>query len=531
VRDSFRKAILNISKFGDTDIFPLNFERHVFADRPEEVITLLEQFHRDFDQKINHTPPGFVKTLVPVGYTGFRWATQIEPFWNAYYLALVIEVAQGIEAERIPVAQRRVFSYRYQYDQQTGKLFSEENWRDYRIRARELAVAHEYVAITDISDFYPRIYHHRIDNALRRVPGGEAVRPHLLKILSVFSGRDSYGLPVGGPASRVLAELALNDVDHHLESKGIDFCRYADDYTIGAHSKDDAYRALVLLATKLSYEGLTLQKQKTRVITKQEYLDSIAYFDPLDNPDPAQSAEDRLLSISIRFDPYSPHAAEDYERLRTALHDIDIVGILGREVAKASIDQVVAKQAISAVASLEPEQRDGAIRTLLDVETVNVLAPVFMSVMRLVRAVYDDLSDASKEYVSDFLEQLHRSSAHVLSVDVNLAYFVQAIARTRSTRKNQVMVDIFDRSHNQMVRRQVVMGMIESEGTFWLREQKGNFANVGEMEKRAILLGSFWLRDEGSHWRAAVARGLTPEQTLIKEWFSGRWQAGNRSAL
>lgn len=523
MNQSILRAIENISKFGDTDIFPLEFERHIFSDRPGEVIALLEDRDKNFDDVISATPPIFERTLVPVGYTGFRWATYIEPFWNAYYLSLVLEMADGIESQRIPVADQKVFSYRYDYDSKTAKLFADVTWLDYRRRAKQIAQNHDFVAITDIADFYPRIYHHRIDNALRRIPGIENTRKKIMKLLAAFSTRDSYGLPVGGPASRILAELALNDVDRQLETRRIDFCRYADDYTIGASSKDDAYRALVILAAKLSHEGLTLQKHKTRVLTKEEYLETLALTDPAEEPDTARSPEDRLLSISVRFDPYSPNAAEEYENLKAALQKIDIVGILGREVAKAAIDQTVARQAISAVAVLDPQQKDGAVRTLLDPENILVLAPVFISVMRLVREVYDDLPDNSQAYVDNFMERLYDGSSYLLSVDVNVAYYVRAMAKRFTLRKQQILIDVFEKSRSQLVRRQVFLCMLAYGALFWLREQKSEFNKLGELERRAFILGSYLLHDEGRHWRDSASRGFNAEQVLLQKWFSSRW--------
>lgn len=525
MRQSILRAIKNVSKFGDTDIFPLELERHVLFDRPDAVADLLEEMHRDFEQWINAAPPSFTKTLVPVGYTGFRWATQIEPFWNVYFLALVLKVAEDIEAQRIASDELRVFSYRYQYDEENGKLFDDSTWRSYRRRAQDIARAHQFVAVTDISDFYPRIYHHRIDNTLRRIPRAEQVRGNILKLLMVFSGGDSYGLPVGGPASRILAELALNDVDRQLAARGIDFCRYADDYTIGADSKNDAHRALVTLAEKLGHEGLALQKQKTRVLTREEYLESVGLLDPEENAESTTSAEDRLLSISVRFDPYAPNAAADYENLRAALREIDIVGILGREVAKAAIDQTIAKQAISAVSVLEPQQKEGAIRTLLDLENISVLSPVFISVMRLVREVYDDLPVPSQDYVDRFLEQLYDTSSHLLSVEVNVAFYVQAMSRRASHRKQQILIEIFDRSRSALVRRQITLAMLGFGALYWLREQKNSFQHMGELERRSFIVASYWLRDEGRHWRNAHTLGFSRAQSLIKQWFSVRWQA------
>ncbi|WP_434989471.1 RNA-directed DNA polymerase [Xanthomonas melonis] len=523
MRDFIEKAIDNVARFGDTDIFPFDFERHVLFDRRDATVEFLLQLHDNFEDRLNREPPDFIKTLVPVGYTGFRWATKIEPFWNVYYLALVLKIAAGIERERIPVGQRQVFSYRYAAGQPDGRLFSDCNWRDYRRRAAELAAAHEFVAVTDIADFYPRIYHHRIDNAIRRIPGCEVVRSKILKLLMVFSGSDSYGLPVGGPASRLLAELALNDVDQHLNGHRIKFCRYADDYTICAMTKDEAHRALVSLAEKLSHEGLTLQKSKTRVMTREEYLETVGVLDPCDEPDSARAPEDRLLSISVRFDPYSPNAADDYEALRSALREIDIVGILGREVAKASIDPAVARHAISAVAVLDAQQKNGAVRTLLDGENILVLAPVFLSVMRLIREVYDELESGSKDYVDEFLVALYENSSHVLSVDVNLAFYVQALSRRDSNRKREVLIRIYETSRSWLVRRQVFSAMLNLGALFWLREQKRGFRHLSDLERRSMIVASYWLSDEGGHWRRANSPGFTASECLIRDWFTERW--------
>ena len=156
-------------------------------------------------------------------------------------------------------------------------------------------------------------------------------RIEYLKLLSIFSDTASYGLPIGGPASRILAELALNDSDQHLRSRGIRFCRYADDYTLFCNSQSEAYSLIVMLSNKLANDGLSLQKQKARILTAEEFGEMNRLLDPLPMDDPAASEEQKLLSVSIRFDPYSSSAAEDYEALRNTVSEIDIIGILSRD--------------------------------------------------------------------------------------------------------------------------------------------------------------------------------------------------------
>lgn len=258
-------ALRNIASHGDTDIFPFPFENHIFFDRLPDAKQLLQEVHSDFGRFYSEYPPITIEALTQVGYTGFRWATLIEPFWNAYYLALVISVGDQIENERIPRNQNAVFSYRFDWCESRSTLFADSSWLDYRRHALEESKTCNVVVVTDIADFYPRIYHHSIDNALRRLPSPGDQPYRIMELLKAFSKNVSYGLPIGGPASRLLAELALSATDLHLTRRKIRFCRYADDYCIFCADRSEAFSSLVLLSEKLFNEGLVLQKNKTRI--------------------------------------------------------------------------------------------------------------------------------------------------------------------------------------------------------------------------------------------------------------------------
>ena len=437
ITTAFRRALQNIGKFGDTDIFPFLFERHIFFDCPNDSHDALMNIHKEFDDFLYHSPPLTHESLTQVGYTGFRWATQIEPFWNAYYLALVLYLAEQIEGTRIPVENQTVFSYRYHWSDNQSKLFGESSWIDYRLRCIELCGSNdiEFVVQTDIANFYPRIYHHRLENELNRLSDPSDTPKRIMRLLGAFSKNVSYGLPVGGPASRILSELALNAVDRHLRSNQISFCRYSDDYTIFCKTRSQAYASLVFLAEKLFNEGLVLQKNKTRILPSKEFYDTCRLLDPRV---PATTDEQKLLNISIRFDPYSETADEDYKKLTTAVSQVNVVGILAREIAKTTIDIAVTKQAINVIRALENPQREGTLRTLLEIENLDVLSPVFTTVMRLVRTVYDDLEDESKIVTDDALIRIFEKHDHILSVEVNLAFYLQALSQCHSSRKEEI---------------------------------------------------------------------------------------------
>ncbi|ADC63994.1 RNA-directed DNA polymerase (Reverse transcriptase) [Allochromatium vinosum DSM 180] len=524
IEDAIDIALHNIAKHGDTDVFPFPFETHLFFDNHAECKKILLDIHANFDNYMAQSPPSTLDTLTQVGYTGFRWATQIEPFWNAYYLALVVSIAEEIESSRVPIEKESVFSYRYEWDQNTAKIFKPSTWGDYKKKSLEISHDYQYVVVTDIADFYPRIYHHRIDNALRRLPKAGETPKKIMDLLFSFSKNVSYGLPVGGPASRILAELALVTTDLQLSRRNIKFCRYADDYSIFCNSKSDAYKVLVLLSEKLHNEGLSLQKKKTKIITTEEFRETSRMLDPADKTNPLAEEEQKLLNISLRYDPYSDTADEDYEALKAAINNVDIIGILGREVSKTTIDATVTKQAINAIYALEPHEKYGAISTLLQTENLSVLSPVFVLVMRAVKGVYDDIPDYGQEYIDRQLVSLYESESELLSVDLNISYYVLALSKRRSLAKEEILIDIFDNTTKPLIKRQVIMVMASWGCYYWLTDVKGHYSGFTEWEKRALIIASYALGDEGKHWRTHTKDTWRPQEILIRDWYSSRSQ-------
>jgi hypothetical protein len=119
-------AVQNIIKHGDTDIFPFPFENHAFFDRQTEIIDLVVEYDDNFEEYLTRFSPLNVSSLTPVTYSGFRWATQIDPIWNAHFLACVLSIAKKMEEARAPKSDNIVFSYRSQANPETGDLFDRD---------------------------------------------------------------------------------------------------------------------------------------------------------------------------------------------------------------------------------------------------------------------------------------------------------------------------------------------------------------------------------------------------------------------
>lgn len=426
---------------------PTSFPSHrittVLHDRTTEVATTLKAVDGNLDVALSEQPPLVEGALSLVTYEGFRWVTQIDPLWNAYFLALTLQVAPLIEEARIPELQRMVFSYRFRPNIDDASLFGSAAWNEFSTATQEIAKDYEYVAICDIADFYGRIYHHRIENSLRRVDPESDIAAKMDKLLSRFSGGTSYGLPVGGPAARILSELLLNATDRLLLAAGVRFCRFADDYRIFANSKEEAFRNLLLLTeTLLRNEGLSLQRNKTRVVATKDFLRSPLYI-PEDSDELTESERDarRLLRLSIRFDPYSPTADEDYERLKTDIEQFDIIGMLTAEVSKSRVNTPVVKRLAQIVRLLDAEARDAAAEML--VTNLDVLAPALPVVLRVLDDIFTDLSPLQQAFTAREIRRRIQYEEYWIMVPVNLAYALRVLQHESSEENVQLCTQLY----------------------------------------------------------------------------------------
>ncbi len=526
MKSHFEFAVGNIARHGDTDVFPYPVENRIFFDLPDDTVAALEALHKDFDKAIHETPPLFEKALSVVGYNGFRPAAQLDPLWNAYLLGLVTAVSDKIEAARVPRDTGIVYSYRVKVDPVQFLLFDRDvGWMEFQKRSLALAAEHSHVLCCDISDFYPRVYHHRLENALKKTGATDTVAGRIMRLLSRFSGGVSYGLPVGGPAARLLSELLLNRTDKLLLTHKIVFCRFVDDYRIFAKSRAEAYQALLLLSQiLLSDEGLTLQRAKTRVLSRDEFMATSPLTEPAEDVDTPNSEARSLLRLRLRYDPYSPTAEEDYENLKEMLSKYDIVGMLAREVRKARIDESMTRKLIKSIKYLDAPTRHQAVESLLD--NIEVLYPLFAQIMMVIKAVYADLDANMQQKTQICLRSLIMEKSHITAVPTHLAYAIRVMAADNSVECDAILAQLYDQQNSMMVRRDIILAMAKHNADHWLSNRSRHYATLTEWEKTAMLVASFALGDEGDHFRKPLRGGASPMAALAIKWADGKMKSG-----
>lgn len=284
LRKACFRAIDNILYEGTTDVELFNraFEIDYLKDEKvrEELCSMIcsaiqkEDFSQLKIHKLGHV-------LVPKkSLSDYRKCALIDIYDEIVYLTLVISIANEIEKMRIKKSKNKVFSYRFgtfknKFGIVNGKLFdSNYHYTAFKQITLEKSESHENKVVVecDISNFYDRLNIHRIESILRSNPKiDESIISLINELLLYWANRDSYGLPVGSNASRILAEVALIEVDNYLMSKGIDFCRFVDDYRIFAKDAFEAHSNLALLTLKLSKEGIFLNTQKTKIKDISDY--------------------------------------------------------------------------------------------------------------------------------------------------------------------------------------------------------------------------------------------------------------------
>ncbi len=442
----------------------------------------------------------------------------------------MLKISKDIESKRIDVKKNCVFSYRIKLKQSTGKLFDNEcTWRKFYETARTKASNAAYVIKFDISDFYTRIYHHRLENALSRSTRNTTSVKRIMTILNSISKNASYGLPVGGNAARILAEALLNSFDQIINSKKINFCRYVDDYIIFADSKEDAFKKLNWCAEfLLRNEGLTLQKNKTQILTSSEFISqSTVILEGEDDDDGKERAA--FMRINIKYDPYSSTAEEDYKELKKKLADFDIVPLIKTEIRKSRIHHAFGKQLLNAINILEEEPLNLAFKTIAS--NLEAFYPVYPSVMQLANKKLLECDDETTTFFLNTLAELVFSNSYITQTENNASYTARVLSLKNTETSIQAIDQIASESRSVLVKMNCMYAMTNLSNSFWLSDLKPQFSILTSWERRAFIASSYFMDDEGNHWRQSIESQFSEFERLLKGWVGNKNPAGSKWKL
>ncbi|MXY64670.1 reverse transcriptase [Candidatus Poribacteria bacterium] len=504
-------ALAHCLQYGDTDVFPLPFEYAAIENDWERVRSYLGR--EDICQWL--TRPH--RTLLsPKAKYGLRAITQLDPLDSLVFGAIIREIAEKIESKRSPITDRRVFSYRVELKDQ-GQLFSSDiGYRQFldECRSRVQSGKFEYVAITDISDFYSRIYLHRMENALGAACDSGSHVMAIKKLLAGWNGTESYGLPVGSAFSRLLAEITISDIDDALQAHGVDFVRFNDDYRIFVNSISEAYQSIVILAEFLfRNHGLSLQPQKTNILTIDKFqADFLAT--PLDREVNSlyQRFEELVNELGlnswydlIEYDDLTPEQQEQIDAL-------NLVELFREEIGREEPEIPVLRFILRRLGQLGDDSIVDDIFGSLD-----SIYPAFVDVVRYLGDLRF-LNTRQKSDVGNKLLELLENSI-VSELTYHRMWIVNMFTHSTEWDNEDKFVAIYNLERDQVTRRELILAMGRSQQRHWFQSQWRSILDHPDWSRRALIAGASCLQSGArKHLYRSLTPRLDPLEFAVMKW-------------
>ena len=488
----------HIHKYYDSDFFPKPIEFEALWNQWEEV---KKELLSKNVAKLWVTPPRTMTIAKPKG--GFRVVHQLEPLDAIVYTALSCEVAEAIEAARLPASEHIACSYRLSIAD--GSYFSGgSGWADFSAKTEELAGKYSHILVTDITDFYNQIYLHRLNNAIESADVAlKPVADDIETFLSALNIKSSQGVPVGPAASIVMSEAVLIDVDIFIRDHGMEHTRYVDDIRVFSNSSRELYKLLERLTLYL-YENhrLTLAAEKTIVMGSSDYVQQHLHNNYIEE-------KIELLETLEIFNPYT----NEYEELT---FEVENDQAQQQAQLEAAIEKVIKYE------HLDLGLARSVIRTARRNSTPILAKQLLKNFAFFVPAVNDVAlylqevtNDELAEKLCPLLEELITSA----SLDSPLVRFwMEWYLAQNSVLMKSAKLHHFVFSGPNVENQS--LAAITTKNVAWVRNHKATVYNLGGWSRRAILNASRVLpSDERNHWlKLFIANSPVVLDRLVAKW-------------
>lgn len=491
-------ARLHITKFYDSDFFPKPREFDALWHSWDSV---KKELSTKNVEKLWVTPPRVFPAPKPSG--DFRVVHQLEPLDAIVYTALAYEIADAVEAARVPEVEKVACSYRFKLNE--GSFFAGgPGYSDFTEQTEGLANQYHEVLVADISDFYNQIYLHRLNNAVEYADKSlKAVGDDIEQFITKLNAKSSQGIPVGPAASIVMAEAVLMDVDNFVKNQAVPHTRYVDDFRIFANSAEQLRRVQQDLTLYL-YEThrLTLNGAKTYIKNAVEYVEQKLH-------NPYEEEKIRLFKSIEVFNLYT----EDVHEIEFEVKDEQelLVGrlthIINRILEYQHVDLGLARSAIRRA------RRYGIVDLAeLIIPNLERFAPVISDVALYLAAITGD----------EFVELWRGKFGELVTSTALDAYIVRFWMEWYFAEHSGYLSEpkIREFVHSTPYFVNCAKAAITEGDLAWVRHQKAELHHLGSWERRALLDAARVLPgDERNHW-LKLTEGSSP--VLIDRWMA-KW--------
>ena len=494
---------------GDTYMFPRAFEFEAIALHWEGIRDWI--IAKDI---LSWVVRPLRRCLSPKQQYGFRIVTQLDPLDFLVFAGLIYEIGQDLEGRRLSRDEETVFSHRFA-PASDGTLFDDSvNYSHFQARSAELADGdYTHVVTADIADFFPRLYSHRVENALRSATRKENHAIALSRLMRHWNEGMSYGIPVGPVPSRLIAEVAIDDVDKALRSESATFVRFSDDYRIFCKSSLEAYQRLAGLANTLfENHGLTLNQEKTRILTIEQFTERYL----------TGGKDTELLSLSEKFqDILEGLGLESYEDIeyddldpetQNEIDSLNLQELFYEQLEMEQIDIPTTRFILRRLAQLGND--DCVEMALTNIES---LYPVFTDVIMYLGQLRHTTPETRKCIGAKALSLLKDSL--VSHLEYHRLWLLSLFASDTGWDNEDRFFDLFVKFGDHFSQRKIVLALGRANQDQWFRTRKRNSFDFAPWVLRAFLAaGSCLPNDERRHWYDSLEPRLDPLEFAVTKW-------------
>lgn len=488
-----------------------------FFPGPPEFKILNEKWpiFRDYLAGVNleeYKPYRPMEMSAPKSKINLRWVSLLHPFDLVIYTALVLLMREEIEQARVGADQEMVLSFRRAkaVDRLYDPLPSHGEFAE-RLLKKATESSDGYVALTDIADFYPRLYQHRVRNALdallssrRKSKAAQLLEEQILRGLTADGA--SLGIPIGPAASRPLAEAALIDVDEALLSFKIDFIRYIDDSAIFGDSLEMVEWGIRQLG-EIIYKnhGLTLQSAKTVIYSCKEYVGQHQYDEAEENE--VEKAFDEIVEQYF----YDVFSIDDLtSRQRETIDSMDFAEVLTSALEEEKVNY---KKVAFIFEKLSAVQHPDLIPVIL--ENLPRLYPVAHAIHGFFSEFEFADEDEQKQVGESLLEPILTTSK-MRALEYYSVWILQLFSEHSSWNHSRTLLRIFRDADSEVVQRYAALAIGKSGSRSSALLFKQQFSAASELTRTAMILSSSKLgRDERRHWIAGLRLTDFFEKNLV----------------
>ena len=510
---SLSRAIDHLCRYGDTDVFPHLIEIVFLSERKDAVIGELSTLDLE-----SFNPAQAIETISPKSRYGFRIVHQLMCLETLLFTAATFEIANDLEKLKRPLDEQfGPFAYRFASGDDASVFKPDRTYRHWlEFQATKVQEAeYEQVICTDIADFYQRIYLHRIENCLETATANKGVKRFIERLVKQVRSRQSHGIPVGGTASRLIAEAVLADTDSALADEQIEFTRFVDDFRIFVKPRQSAYSILAFFADQLAAsEGLALNAHKTRLYSSGGFHTFVVN----QLGDAFKEAEEGAIEALIHalyFD--EKVSEEDISKLR-ALNLLEML----EEALSPEVWDFGKIKAIFRALRLAPDPNSMDFIT----EKFELFLPFMKELVLYLEALKRSYNvDAAGLQDKIWAEITGGAASSVPAIRVwLLELFVRGIVPIELRQLAKLTAETLDNRQGYLIRG------IKGDANFF-RRHKARFDERNSFEKSAFMIGATCLRrDELETWVSAVKQTMTrPLDHLFCDWI--KTKAGKLSEI